>query len=122
MMKWEQTKHYATVGIYGICGLIALTLAMFGKGGDYILSLAFISLALVEMFSARSRQATPRRKKSVKSQIKSEIKEHNEYIQEMTGVNARTLGSIGFKQAKPVEVEATTIPFSPAKSPDLLEE
>jgi len=70
MLKYEKTKVFVMVGIYGGCGLAILLAWIFGKTAEVIVALAFIGLALVEIFSMRARKATPKRR-SVKGLVKS---------------------------------------------------
>lgn len=104
MQKWEQTKHYATIGIYGGFGLVAFVLAIAGKGQEVniIFATAFIILSWLEGFSVRARQVTTKRKRSAKSQVKVEIKEANEDTTGSIGTNSLMTGTLGFKQGEKI--------------------
>lgn len=70
MLKWEKTKHAATIGILGGCGLgVLITGLLSGQGiraAEWMVVICFMSLALVEAFSFRARKKPTARRRSTK--------------------------------------------------------
>ena len=70
MLKWEKTKHAATIGILGGCGLgVLITGLLLGQGiraAEWMVVICFMSLALVEAFSFRARKKPTARRRSTK--------------------------------------------------------
>ena len=70
MRKWEETKHVATLGILGGCGIgVLLAGLLSGQGvraAEWMVAICFVCLALVEVFSLRARKKPVTRRRSSK--------------------------------------------------------
>ena len=65
MMQWEKNRHVAYCVVFGLCGISFLVTGIIQglKALDVVTTIAFVSIALIEGFSLRSRKK-PRIKKA----------------------------------------------------------
>lgn len=66
MMQWEKNRHIAYCVVFGLCGISFLITGIIQglKALDVVTTIAFVSIALIEGFSLRSRKKPKAKKDS----------------------------------------------------------